>query len=143
MIKEFQLAPYPRKLFVAINETMSEIRKQFTLDETIVDTSDKELLDGAACITFTVSKDDFAGYLVYILENTNNSYLVHEAVHVVLNLYSEIDANGLDDQEPFAYMVEDVFKKILEVYEEQTSKESTDSFKSNKTGETKNSSVTV
>lgn len=105
MIKEFQLTPYPRKLFVIKDE-----------DEEI----DDKFVTSYAASTILASKDGDAGYIVYITRTTEDSHLVHESVHVAIYLYEDICAEikkGMD-QEPFAYLVEHIYTLLKQVYDE-------------------------
>lgn len=118
MIKEFQLTPYPRKLFVIKDEDFDQIKDQFEIDED--EEIDDKFVTSYAASTILASKDGDAGYIVYITRTTEDSHLVHESVHVAIYLYEDICAEikkGMD-QEPFAYLVEHIYTLLKQVYDE-------------------------
>ena len=111
MIKEYKIEPYPRRLWVTDETNLAELRKQFSFICEI----DSTMIESSVAITIPVkNNDNLYGYLVIILDDCNDRQLVHESVHVVLNVYSDCDCsiNEEMDQEPFAYLVESIFKKL-------------------------------
>lgn len=120
MIKEFEINPYPRKLWIAVGENFDIIKSKFHFN----DSQDKDFTqqiietdyDG---IVFDVTKNDYKGYLVFLI-NSHDLVLVHEASHVVLSIYADCGM-VLDpdmDQEPFCYLVEYIFNLLKKTIDE-------------------------
>lgn len=111
MIKELDLTPYPRKLWIVRNESIENLKSKFDLDELQCDMIDSESYCGLALST---SKNKNAGYMVILYDEATLSTCLHEAIHVVMDLYSDLEMNISNDmdQEPFAYYVEYVFNLL-------------------------------
>lgn len=116
MIKEYKLKPYPRRLWVAKNENFDKVKKKFKLnsgDKTLTNKQINSLYD-AIVLNVIDKKTKYSGYLVFITNSYTDSVLVHEAAHVVFELYKDCSmlvTNNMD-QEPFCYLLEHVYKLL-------------------------------
>lgn len=118
MIKEVELIPYPRKMWIAKKENFDTLKGVFEfLSEGDLSLTHKEIVENYNAVVFTVNKDGHTGYLVFICADYKDCHLVHEAVHVALNVYEDcsMKLESEMDQEPLAYLVEYIYKKLIEV----------------------------
>lgn len=116
MIKEYELTPYPRKMWVAKGENFDQIKDQFDLSDEDYSLTNEEIEDSWNAVVFTCSKDDYAGYLVFITDKHDHGDLVHEALHVSMNVYEECSiqiASGMD-QEPLCYLTEHIWRLLVD-----------------------------
>ena len=116
MIKEYKLKPYPRRLWVAKNENFDKVKKKFKLnseDKTLTNKQINSLYD-AIVLNVIDKKTKYSGYLVFITNNYTDSILVHEAAHVVFELYKDCSMiiNNNMDQEPFCYLLTYIYKLL-------------------------------
>lgn len=118
MIKEVELIPYPRMMWIAKNENFDNLKEVFEfISEEDLSLTNEKIVKTWNAIVFEVNKDNRTGYLVFICSNYEDSNLVHEAVHVALNVYEDcsMELNSGMDQEPLAYLIEYVYKKLAEL----------------------------
>lgn len=111
MIKEYDLIPYPRKMWVVKGENYDQIKESFTLEEGDYELTDEEINDKWNALVIPCSKDDRLGYLVFITDDCSPSDLVHEALHVSLCVYEDCSMKlepGMD-QEPLCYLTEHIW----------------------------------
>ena len=112
MIVEHRINPYPRTMWVAVGEDFDKIKSEFQF----VYVSDSEMTNikivyEFVAIVFRVSKDNNAGFLVFIVTDDSNRTFVHEALHVALHIYEDCDMDlrpGMD-QEPLCYLDEYIY----------------------------------
>ena len=118
MIKEVELIPYPRRMWIAKKENFDTLKEVFEfISEEDLSLTHEEIVKSWNAVVFEVNKDGYTGYLVFICDNYEDSHLVHEAVHVALNVYEDCSMElkpGMD-QEPLAYLIEYIYKKLIEV----------------------------
>lgn len=87
MITEHRLNPYPRIMWVAVGEDFDKIKSEFQfMYEADSEITNKKIVDDYNAIVFRVSKNNQAGFLVFIVDNDSNRTLVHEALHVALHI---------------------------------------------------------
>lgn len=118
MIKEVELIPYPRKMWIAKKENFDKLKEVFEfLVEEDLSLTHKEIEDRWNAIVFTVNKDKCTGYLVFITDDCSDSNLVHESVHVALNVYEDcsMELKSEMDQEPLAYLVEYIYTELIKI----------------------------
>lgn len=117
MIKEVDLIPYPRKMWVAKRENFDKLKDIFELPDYDRDITDEEIRDNYNAIVCQVSKNDYKGYLVFIADDCKDSHLVHESVHVAIHIYEDcgMELKPEMDQEPLAYLIEYIYKELKEV----------------------------
>ena len=74
----------------------------------------KKIVDEYDAIVFRVSKDNKAGFLVFIVTSNSSRTLVHEALHVALHIYEDcnMDLRPGMDQEPLCYLDEYIYSLI-------------------------------
>lgn len=115
MIKEYNLIPYPRKLWIVKNEDFEKIQSKFSILSDDVE-SILEDLDDMDAFVITCRKDRYEGYLVFINGECDDSILVHEALHVSLTLFADcsMEISPNMDQEPLCYLTEYIFKLLTE-----------------------------
>lgn len=115
MITEHRLNPYPRIMWVAVGEDFDKIKSEFQfMYEADSEITNKKIVDDYNAIVFRVSKNNQAGFLVFIVDNDSNRTLVHEALHVALHIYEDCDMDlrpGMD-QEPLCYLDEYIYNLI-------------------------------
>lgn len=114
MIKEYKIEPYPRRLWVVSNENFDEIKDQFKFWDDINGYTHEYIICNFSAVVFRCSKDDYAGYLVFVTDEYNDSDLVHETGHITLSIYEDCDMElkrGMD-QEPFCYLLSYIYKLI-------------------------------
>lgn len=118
MIKEVELIPYPRRMWIAKDENYDKLKEVFTFNcEEDLSETHQEVIGTYNALVINVSKDNLAGYLVFICPGCEDRHLVHEAVHVALNLYGDcfIELKPDMDQEPFAYLVEYIYTELIKI----------------------------
>lgn len=117
MINEYILNPYPRRMWVAIGENFDEIKSRFRFRwKEDNDLTQERIEDNYDAIVFRVSKDSFVGFLVFITKDYSLRTLVHESVHVAMNIYEDCDMDikpGMD-QEPLCYLIEYIYSLLEE-----------------------------
>lgn len=115
MINEYLLNPYPRRMWVAIGENFDEVKLAFNMCKEDMNLTGEEVEDEYEAIVFTVSKETYAGYLVFITNPSTTKTLAHESLHVALNVYRDcnMEVSTKMDQEPLCYLLGYVFS-ILE-----------------------------
>lgn len=117
MITEHRINPYPRTMWVAVGEDFDKIKSEFQFTyESDSKMTNKEIYDEFNALVFRVSKNDLAGFLVFIVTNNSNRTLVHESLHVALHIYEDCDMEikpGMD-QEPLCYLTGYIYS-LLEV----------------------------
>lgn len=115
MIIEHRINPYPRTMWVAVGEDFDKIKSEFQfVYESDSEMTNKKIVDEYDAIIFRVSKNDLAGFLVFIVTNNSNRTLVHEALHVALHIYEDCDMEikpGMD-QEPLCYLTEYIYSLL-------------------------------
>ena len=115
MITEHRINPYPRTMWVAVGEDFDKIKSKFQfVYESASEMTNKKIVDGYDAIVFRVSKDNKAGFLVFIVADDSNRTFVHEALHVALHIYEDCDMDlrpGMD-QEPLCYLDEYIYSLI-------------------------------
>lgn len=108
---------YPRTLFVVRGNIKKSIyndnfqgRCGEELDTNIEGT------DGS-CVWSVIEKGtNKYGYLVRLYRVQDKSDLAHESVHVAFEVFRDIGSNvDIENQEPFAYLVEWITKQLLRV----------------------------
>lgn len=115
MIVEHKINPYPRKMWVAVGEDFDKIKSEFQfvykLDSEM---TNKKIVNEYDAIVFQVSKDNKAGFLVFIVTDDSNRTFVHEALHVALHIYEDcnMDLRPGMDQEPLCYLDEYIYSLI-------------------------------
>lgn len=112
MIVEHRINSYPRIMWVAVGEDFDKIKSEFQfVYESNSEMTNKKIVDEYDAIVFRVSKDNKAGFLVFIVTDDSNRTFVHEALHVALHIYEDCDMNlrlGMD-QEPLCYLDEYIY----------------------------------
>lgn len=112
MIVEHRINPYPRTMWVAVGEDFDKIKSEFQfVYESDSEMTNKKIVDECDAIVFRVSKDNKAGFLVFIVTDDSNRIFVHEALHVALHIYEDCDMDlrpGMD-QEPLCYLDEYIY----------------------------------
>lgn len=115
MIVEHRINPYPRIMWVAVGEDFDKIKSEFQfVYESDSEMTNKKIVDECDAIIFRVSKDNKAGFLVFIVTDDSNRTFVHEALHVALHIYEDCDMDlrpGMD-QEPLCYLDEYIYSLI-------------------------------
>ena len=115
MIVEHRINPYPRTMWVAVGEDFDKIKSEFQfVYESDSEMTNKKIVDEYDAIVFRVSKDNKAGFLVFIVSDDSNRILVHEALHVALHIYEDCDMEikpGMD-QEPLCYLTEYIYSLL-------------------------------
>lgn len=118
MIKEVELIPYPRKMWIAKEENYDTLKEVFVFnnENDLVDTH-QDIIDKYNAVVLNVSKDELAGYLVFISSECEDRHLVHEAVHVALNVYEDcsMELKPEMDQEPLAYLIEYIYTELTKI----------------------------
>lgn len=115
MIVEHRINPYPRTMWIAVGEDFDKIKSEFQFTyESDSKMTNKEIYDEFDALVFRVSKNNLAGFLVFIVTNNSNRTLVHEALHVALHIYEDCDMEikpGMD-QEPLCYLTEYIYSLL-------------------------------
>lgn len=115
MIVEHKINPYPRTMWVVVGEDFDKIKSEFQfVYESDSEMTNKKIVDEYDAIVFRVSKNNLAGFLVFIVTDNSNRTLVHEALHVALHIYEDCDMDlrpGMD-QEPLCYLDEYIYSLI-------------------------------
>ena len=115
MITEHRINPYPRTMWIAVGEDFDKIKAEFQFAyESDSKMTNKEIYDEFDALVFRVSKNNLAGFLVFIVTNNSNRTLVHESLHVALHIYEDCDMDlrpGMD-QEPLCYLDEYIYSLI-------------------------------
>lgn len=117
MIVEHRINPYPRTMWVAVGEDFDKIKSEFQfMHELDSEMTNKEIVDKYDAIVFKVSKDNKAGFLVFIVTDDSNKIFVHEALHVALHIYEDcgMDLRPGMDQEPLCYLDAYIYSLIGE-----------------------------
>ena len=115
MIVEHKVNLYPRKMWVAVGEDFDKIKSEFQfMYEPDSEMTNKKIVDMYDAIVFRVSKDNKAGFLVFIAADDSNKTLVHESLHVALYIYEDcnMDLRHGMDQEPLCYLTEYIYSLI-------------------------------
>lgn len=115
MIVEHRINPYPRVMWVAVGEDFDKIKSEFLfMYESDFEMTNKKIVDENDATVFKVSKDNKAGFLVFIVTNDSNKILVHEALHVALCIYEDCDMEIKPrmDQEPLCYLTEYIYSLL-------------------------------
>ena len=115
MIVEHRINPYPRIMWVAVGEDFDKIKSEFQfMYESDTEMTNEKINYENDAIVFRVSKDNKAGFLVFIVTDDSNRILVHEALHVALHIYEDCDMEikpGMD-QEPLCYLTEYIYSLL-------------------------------
>lgn len=113
MIKEIQLIPYPRKFWIVKDESLKNLEKEFNLSD---DQKDLIKSDTFKALELQITKkcNDHIGYMVILTDDSDRFSNIHESIHVVLDMYSDLgmEVNYNMDQEPFTYYIEYIFKLL-------------------------------
>ena len=115
MIAEHRINPYPRTMWVAVGEDFDKIKSEFQfMYESSSEMTNEKINDEFDALVFRVSKNDLAGFLVFIVTNNSNRTLVHEALHVALHIYEDCDMEIKPemDQEPLCYLTEYIYSLL-------------------------------
>lgn len=115
-MKEYKLNPYPGRMWIVKGESFDDIKSKFVLDENDSKLTNKEIREDWDAIVFKCTKDNYHGYLVFITDKCTHETLVHESVHVALEIYIDcsMDISPEMDQEPLAYLVEYIYSLLSE-----------------------------
>lgn len=116
MLKEYKLTPYPRKMWVAKGENFDQIKGQFDLSAEDYALTNQDIEDSWNAVVFSCNKGDYSGYLVFVTEGHDQGDLVHEALHVAMNVYEDCSMKiepGMD-QEPLCYLTEHIWRLLVE-----------------------------
>ena len=125
MIIEHKIEPYPRRMWVAIGEDFDKIKSEFQF-EYDPEMTNKKIVNEYDAIVFRVSKDNKAGFLVFIVTKDSSRVLVHEALHVTLYIYKDcgMDIRPGMDQEPLCYLNEYIYSLLeLDLQKYKTSEQ--------------------
>jgi hypothetical protein len=119
-IHEFNLTPYPRKLWVIKKWTEKELKEAFCRydgGEVDWDLDDNENLIEAKVISKVQFKEsEYLGIVVLLKPNVKNKILAHESGHIALSLFDEIDSYANpNDQEPFCYLLGYIYDCLEQV----------------------------
>lgn len=119
-IHEFNLTPYPRKLWVIKKWTEKELKEAFCRydgGEVDWDLDDNENLIEAKVIPKVQFKEsEYLGIVVLLKPNVKNKILAHESGHIALSLFDEIDSYANpNDQEPFCYLLGYIYDCLEQV----------------------------
>lgn len=113
-MKEYNLIPYPRKLWISknINE-IEKIKSEFILSEEDIKYLESDDYDGLCIPNVMRKSDEKVGYIL-IFEKLDDDIIIHEVFHVLFNLYLDMGMQiSIDmDQEPFAYYCGYLFNLI-------------------------------
>lgn len=112
---EHKINPYPRIMWVAVGEDFDKIKSEFQfVYESDSEMTNKKIVDECDAVVFQVSKDNKAGFLVFIVTDDSNRTFVHEALHVALHIYEDcnMDLRPGMDQEPLCYLDEYIYSLI-------------------------------
>lgn len=115
MMVEHKINPYPRIMWVAVGEDFDKIKSEFQfVYESDSEMTNKKIVDECDAVVFQVSKDNKAGFLVFIVTDDSNRTFVHEALHVALHIYEDcnMDLRPGMDQEPLCYLDEYIYSLI-------------------------------
>lgn len=115
MIIEHILDPYPRRMWVAIDEDFDKIKSEFKfLCQKDCEMSNDEIINLYDAFVFDVSKDNYLGYLIFIITTNSNKILVHESLHVSLSIYIDcnMEISPKMDQEPLCYLTEYIYSLL-------------------------------
>jgi hypothetical protein len=119
-IHEFNLTPYPRKLWVIKKWTEKELKEAFCRyngDEIDWDLDDSDSPFSIRVAPRVQYKDTgMFGILVLMKSNAPNKDLAHDAGHIAISLFDEIGsyANS-QDQEPFCYLLGYIYDCLEQV----------------------------
>lgn len=115
MIAEHRINPYPKTMWIAVGEDFDKIKSEFQfMYESDTKMTNEKINYEFDALVFRVSKNDLAGFLVFIVTNNSNRTLVHEALHVALYIYEDCDMEikpGMD-QEPLCYLTEYIYSLL-------------------------------
>lgn len=116
MIIEHDLLIYPRRIWVVKDESFDHIKKDFSLREEDEKMTDEEIEENWDAFVISCQKNKYHGFMVFINGDCEDKTLVHEALHVALNVYEEcsITLEAGMDQEPLCYLVEYIYKLLKE-----------------------------
>lgn len=111
---EFKPDIYPYRFWLVVNEEFSVVEKYFKYpNDKVIDDIEGSDYDA---LTLTVKdKEGYYGSVIYFhsYDRMLNEVIAHECFHAIVNLFKRIDEpNG---GEPFAYMLEWLFRKCEEV----------------------------
>ena len=115
MIVEHRINPYPRTMWVAVGEDFDKIKSGFQFAyESDTKMTNEKINDEFDALVFRVSKNDLAGFLVFIVTSNSSRTLVHEALHVALHIYEDCDMEIKPemDQEPLCYLTEYIYSLL-------------------------------
>jgi hypothetical protein len=130
-IIEIDLRIYPRKIWVIDLRNIECIEcfiktlkfKTKRIDgsfKLISDGFKSDRFDGSKSLVIEATKNDYIGIIIFLLDRSDISSVVHESVHIA-DYISEslgiVGQNYCDGNENYAYLVEYVFKEINKVYE--------------------------
>ena len=118
MIKKYNMAIYPRDIFVSVGYDKEELRSSF------VDSDDKalsfedcdiDMIDGLTCSIVQDVESKNYGVLVIIKDPEDISVLVHESVHAANAICEQLGLNpDTGNDECYCYLVQFIFKCINE-----------------------------
>lgn len=113
MIVEYDLIPYPRKLWIVKDEDFDKIKTKFSILDSDIEDINEEI-DEYNGFVLTCCKNKYKGYLVFLNKEYDNQVLVHEALHVSLTLFADcgIEISPNMDQEPLCYLTEYIFNLL-------------------------------
>jgi len=115
----FQLSPYPRELWVVKGGDTSELRDLYCFPNGTETKDYFEEIEGYEAFTSCLLRDKKTrkfGYLVYCTNTVKNDAIAHEAGHVVVYLFDDIEITiDVKNDEPFAYMLGYVYGCIESV----------------------------
>ena len=103
-------------MWIVKGESFDDIKSKFVLNENDSKLTDKEIRENYAAAVFKCTKNDYKGYLVFIPDECTYETLVHESVHIALEVYIDcnMDISPEMDQEPLAYLTEYIYSLLLE-----------------------------
>ncbi|NCB16840.1 MAG: hypothetical protein EOM65_11785 [Synergistales bacterium] len=132
LMKVYDLAPYPRKLFVVAGCDPSYIKRSFLKEDATdydlnLPFSDEEIskdLVDACTVMVKESATGRLGYLIYIPSlPVTPTVIVHECGHAIVDLFGNMGIpieNQLD--EPFCYSLGYAFERVSETVAEARKK---------------------
>ncbi len=125
MIYEYDLNPYPRKLWVTFDATAKELNEMFPEGDTngIPFKEFPETINAVVECVRRLKPDPKGGYLIRFKDNNPDfGIIAHESGHVCFELYDYIYQNNIKDQEPFCYLLEyicNIVVKLISDYKEK------------------------
>ena len=122
IIKQFNLVVYPVDIVVAIGDVKKELEKDYKpADEQYVGFGAPSDEHPAKVFEAVQIKGDVPCSLIWIkdLDACKGSYMCHEVGHAALDIFGFIGAKvDIDNQEPFCYLLGNIFRLVNGTYNE-------------------------